>query len=189
MSDASNCPDRGYHNADGPELDVVASEVVDGHYNDVSDLPAPPHDDPRWPLKCDHCDYQFIAQDEFQVFVERIYVDDAGREYSLHSPVPGMMWDAFWMPECYRGPDGRCLVVVCPNGREWMIDGQASNCTMKEDFGPFDAAHRCWVRHGEPPLLIVDKAGRTCAAGAGSIQAGDYHGFLGCNGAAPGYFT
>lgn len=43
---------------------------------------------------------------------------------------------------------------------------------------PDDAEHRCWIRHGEPPLITVDKNGLTCAAGAGSIQCRDYHGFL-----------
>lgn len=47
------------------------------------------------------------------------------------------------------------------------------NCTM-----PYDYEHRCWVRHGEPPAITVDKQGHTCAAGAGSIQCGSYHGFL-----------
>ena len=65
------------------------------------------------------------------------------------------------------------LLVVCPSGQSWDIDSRASNCTM-----PDDRTHRCWVRHGEPPNLTVDKAGKTCAAGAGSIIAGSYHGFL-----------
>jgi hypothetical protein len=43
---------------------------------------------------------------------------------------------------------------------------------------PDDGEHRCWVRHGEPPRITVDKNGPTCQAGAGSILAGDYHGFL-----------
>ena len=68
---------------------------------------------------------------------------------------------------------GPQLTVVCPNGHEWNIDSRASNCTM-----PYDYEHRCWVRHGEPPDIHVDKQGHTCAAGAGSIQAADYHGFL-----------
>jgi len=40
--------------------------------------------------------------------------------------------------------------------------------------------HRCWVRHGRPEdgTLHVDKNGVTCAAGAGSIVAGNFHGFL-----------
>jgi hypothetical protein len=69
--------------------------------------------------------------------------------------------------------DGTHLHVRLPNGEFWNVDGRASNCTM-----PDDRLHRCWVRHGEPPLVTVDKNGLTCAAGAGSIQAGDYHGFL-----------
>lgn len=86
---------------------------------------------------------------------------------------------------CWRGTDGtqpchdwdNCpgehLHVVCPNGRHWDIDGRASNCTL-----PQDRTHRCWVRHGDPPQITVDKSGQTCSAGAGSIQIGDYHGFL-----------
>lgn len=64
------------------------------------------------------------------------------------------------------------LQVVTPGG-EWMIDARARNCTMPED-----KLHRCWCRHGEPPELTVDKNGLTCTAGAGSIQCGNYHGFL-----------
>ncbi len=101
-----------------------------------------------------------------------------------------MMWDACWFDDCWKGPDGRSLVVVCPNGHEWMIDSQCSNCTEKTDVGAFGVAHRCWTRTGTPPLIQVGKQfGKTCSAGGGSIQAGDYHGFLGNCGAAPGFFT
>lgn len=74
---------------------------------------------------------------------------------------------------------GPQLSVICPNGVPWIIDSRASNCTM-----PDDLEHRCWIRHGEPPTITVDKNGLTCAAGAGSIMAHgwnggfDYHGFL-----------
>jgi hypothetical protein len=64
------------------------------------------------------------------------------------------------------------LMVTTPGG-DWNIDSRASNCTLKND-----RLHRCWIRHGAPPNITVDKAGKTCAAGAGSIQAGSYHGFL-----------
>ena len=45
---------------------------------------------------------------------------------------------------------------------------------------PGDDVHRCWVRHGRPEdgTLHVDKNGQTCAAGAGSIQTHNWHGFL-----------
>lgn len=64
------------------------------------------------------------------------------------------------------------LIVKTPGGF-WNIDSRASNCTMKED-----RQHRCWIKHGTAPAITVDKTGLTCAAGAGSIQCGDYHGFL-----------
>lgn len=72
----------------------------------------------------------------------------------------------------YMFQSGPHLHVMTPGG-EWNIDSRASNCTL-----PYDYEHRCWVRHGEPPNITVDKNGRTCAAGAGSIQCGTYHGFL-----------
>lgn len=105
---------------------------------------------------------------------------DTGEEIigPLINAAPGAMWYADWMLEVddnwnYAGPDGHCLVVRCPNGSDWMIDGRASNCTL-----PNDKNHKCWVRHGTPPNITVDKNGLTCSAGAGSIMAGDYHGFL-----------
>jgi hypothetical protein len=85
------------------------------------------------------------------------------------------MWDAWWMPGSWRGSDGIALMVRCPNGSDWHVDGRASNCTL-----PDDRVHKCWVRHGDPRgcRVTVDKNGNTCAAGGGSIIAGDYHGFL-----------
>ena len=87
---------------------------------------------------------------------------------------PGGAWDRTHRVNRF-GPDGRALVVICPNGHSWYLDSRASNCTMKHDTD-----HRCWVRHGSPEEgnLTVDKDGLTCGAGAGSIIAGDYHGFL-----------
>jgi hypothetical protein len=97
----------------------------------------------------------------------------------------GAMWFATWYE---RGdtPPGQVvqygwdwdnqyeppLMVATPGG-DWNIDSRASNCTLKDD-----RLHRCWVRHGTPPNITVGKAGFTCAAGAGSIQSGTYHGFL-----------
>jgi hypothetical protein len=68
--------------------------------------------------------------------------------------------------------DRHHLVVITPGGF-WDIDSRASNCTMKED-----GLHRCWIRHGAPPNVTVDKRGFTCSAGAGSIAQEGYHGFL-----------
>lgn len=193
-SSNGKCPGPStYHNADGPEVGVIARERnSDGYWTrgQIEKDNTPPRDDPRWPKKCDSCEYAFTDADEFQLFTDHIYVDEAGKEHSLRSPTPGMMWDATWAPACWKGPDGMSLNVVCPNGHQWCVDSQCSNCTAKDDVGPYGVAHRCWTRTGTPPLIQVGKQfGKTCAAGGGSIQAGDYHGFLGIQGAQPGYFT
>jgi hypothetical protein len=140
-------------------------------------LEMPLRGDQRWPRKCDHCDYRFFDGDEWQVYLDHIYVTDAGAEHSIRNPPVGALWFADWTPEAWKGPDGRTLYAMTPGG-QWCIDGPASNCTNREDQGPFGVAHRCWVRRGTPPNVHVDKNGHTCSAGAGSIQAGNYHGFL-----------
>lgn len=137
----------------------------------VPDFAYPGRDDPRWPASCD-CGYEFTADDPWQEWVDRLYRRaDNGGLVRLSDAPDGAMWDAIFYP--WKGPDGRSLVVKCPGGDEWAIDSRASNCTM-----PDDNEHRCWIRHGEPPAITVDKNGKTCAAGGGSIQAGNYHGFL-----------
>lgn len=99
-------------------------------------------------------------------------------------PEPG---DLFWTQHgslkengsapCYLWDncDGRHLYGILPNGHRWNIDGRARNCAL-----PHDRLHRCWVRHGTPEsgALHVDKAGLTCEAGAGSIDAAGWHGHL-----------
>jgi hypothetical protein len=113
---------------------------------------------------------------------------DTGEEHgNVGDFGPGAMYYAVWLEDrikggalaaaeqrqwVHAGPDGRVLGVVTPGG-EWIIDSRASNCTLKDDN-----EHACWVRHGTPPMVTVDKAGKTCEAGAGSIQCGSYHGFL-----------
>ena len=178
-----NCGTKGaYHNAEGPEIAIIEGVKDARGCWDLTEHERrlmPPKDDPRWPAKCDACDYLFQTTDPWQVFADHIYVDDAGKEYSLRKPVPGMMWYSDWGGEYMKGPDGRSLHVICPDGGEWCIDSQASNCTKRDDTGPFGKAHRCWCRHGVPPLVTVDKVGLTCAAGAGSIMSRrGYHGFL-----------
>lgn len=129
--------------------------------------------DPRWPRACTHCGRAFTDVDAWQVNFDTLLArSDGGAETTLRNAPAGAMWDASWWPDEDK-VRGQYLVVRLPNGRDWAIDGEASNCTRKGDD-----AHRCWVRHGEPPNLTVDKNGETCAAGAGSILSGDYHGFL-----------
>lgn len=135
--------------------------------------------DPRWPIECERCHALFDDAANWQLFALQQYLrEDTGELFSVGSSKAetqapaGAMWYAPWLQDMWKGPDGKCLCVMTPGG-EWLIDGMASNCTMKEDL-----VHKCWVRHGEAPTITVDKVGNTCAAGAGSILCGDYHGFL-----------
>lgn len=132
---------------------------------------------PDWPTSCS-CGYEFADEDEWQIFRAELYRrTDTGELMTLRDAPPGATHDAEWLhgKRLHCGPDGRAIHAKCPDGRWWNIDGRASNCTM-----PDDKEHKCWIRHGTPELcdLTVDKAGFTCAAGAGSIDTGTYHGFL-----------
>jgi hypothetical protein len=91
-----------------------------------------------------------------------------------HQQDVGAMWRAAWLPKgfVWENETEAHLIVKTPGG-DWDIDNRASNCTL-----PNDKVHRCWVRHGEPPNVDVNKSGITCNAGAGSIVIGNWHGFL-----------
>lgn len=150
----------------------------------------------RWPKQAE-CGYKFTDDDARQVFVEHIYKRfDTSELMTLREAPPGAMWEAWWMGERWQGPDGKSICVRCPGDCDWIIDSQARNCDSKcvkcarpynahehdkaicdgyEDSAP---EHRCWIRHGTPPMLTVDKNGNTCGAGAGSIQTSNWHGFL-----------
>lgn len=91
-------------------------------------------------------------------------------------PEPGdLYWTDDYEGRCFHWDNcpGQHLHAVLPNGHPWDIDSRAANCNR-----PTDRLHRCWVRTGEPPRITAGKGGNTCSAGAGSIAAGDYHGFL-----------
>lgn len=168
-----------YHRAMVQIEDGPVKKDEEGHFlsPDASEYDG----DPRWPTVCDKCQRSFSDDDPWQVLTRTIYVAEDGREMTLEDAEPGAMWDASWYPAPYRGADGKVLCVQLPNGRTWMIDSRASNCTK-----PDDTEHDCWCRHGDPPNLTVDKnpePGRsTCEAGGGSIGSGEgedyYHGFL-----------
>jgi hypothetical protein len=155
-------------------------------YIDATGRNMPPKADQRWPKTCSACGRPFDDKDEYQLFTKQIYIRESdGFRCTLADAPPGGCWDAWWISDRRKdvptgcgymiGPDHRSLIVKCPDGHEWMIDGRASNCTL-----PNDNTHHCWVRHGRPEdgTLHVDKNGNTCAAGAGSIQTPRWHGFL-----------
>lgn len=121
-----------------------------------------------WPTKCDHCGAPVTPYATKQVFNERLYDTPSGKLE------PGCLYYAPWYDDMYwDNQDTPTLCAILPNGGHWVIDGRASNCTM-----PKERTHRCWIRHGTPPDIHVDKKGFSCNAGAGSIKQGDYHGFL-----------
>lgn len=167
------CPsDRSYHDASrfvgecdaGEQSSMVVGEA------------AAVRSGLTFPTKCDGCTYVFDDQDPRQRFVAQLWTGPFDLELELRQAPAGAMWFAPWMADYARGPDGRTLVVRLPGGRDWVVDSRASNCTRKDD-----AAHRCWVRVGEPPNVTVGKGtdpAATCSAGGGSIQVPGWHGFL-----------
>jgi len=172
LSSKDACPGKMSYHDERVLIDTVPASVVDGVLK--YDEPVLAEDDQRWPAAC-NCGRAFTADDERQIFAEEIYADEKGREYVLSDNIPGMMYDATWMHDhkAFCGPDGRSIHVVCPDGHAWCIDSRCRNCTL-----PNDNEHKCWVRHGEPPVITVNKKGKTCSAGGGSIDTGTYHGFL-----------
>lgn len=162
----------GYHDA-MVFFDIVESAMgPDGYWKDCGQTAEDFKGHPLWPARCG-CGYEFKPKDEWQLFTKHLYCRmDTGEETTLYDAPDGAMWDAFWMPSAEKHPDGRYIICRVPKGHDWSIDGQASNCTRPGE------PHQCWVRHGIPPNLTVDKNGDTCAAGAGSILTKDWHGFL-----------
>lgn len=155
-----------------------------------------PKDDPRWQeMRCERCGILFTEADgNKQLWAEHLHSGSPdGKLYTLRDAPAGAMWDAKWMHDYdwAVGPDGIALMVRLPNGWDWHVDGEASNCTRTQYKKWVDEkgsqwqrwegrTHYCWLRHGDPRTgnVHVDKNGDTCAAGAGSILAGSYHGFL-----------
>lgn len=128
----------------------------------------------KWLLRCESCGQAAPDDVEPSIFVAPVMNCDESGQLA-----PGSM---FFQPhsagKCreWSNCNGFHLNVVLPNHYHWDIDSRASN------FGlPDDRTHRCWVRHGDPTKgepVHFDKSGHTCNAGAGSIQMGEFHGFL-----------
>lgn len=185
------CPlPHGYHDTLFPLRDHPRGTMSFLDAGEDPDLPS--NDSPQWPTHCD-CGYAFQEEDERQVFVECLYVAPDGKLWTLSTAPAGAMWDADWFAkedgtryDWATGPDGISLQVRLPNGNDWAVDAEASNCTRtqyeKVEGGKrwTGRTHYCWVRTGDPRTgnVHVTKEGNTCAAGAGSILSGNYHGFL-----------
>lgn len=90
-------------------------------------------------------------------------------------PEPGDLWYSEYPPIDHFWDNKKDLNLYCclPNGVHWNIDSRANNCPWKEN-----RTHRCWKRSGNPEDGTIHVEHGDCPVGAGSIQAGDYHGFL-----------
>ena len=156
------CEPRGMHEAavrieDGP---LIWSHDRTSICTDPMLWPA---DDPRWPEKCDACDYRFPDNTGGQMFYLKIWLMPDGREVTVHphrwpgmdKAPPGAMWYFDWNQN-WRGPDGRTLYCMTPAG-EWCIDGPSSGGDCKP-----------WTRIGTPPLVTANP----------SIVCSNYHGWL-----------
>lgn len=112
---------------------------------------------------------------------------DTGEEFTNLADLPaGAMWFADWL-DCLFEPQLAHVLVVKTPGGDWIVDSESSNCTMPAPVrreagatfhGKKQTDHHCWIIEGDFPSITVSKNGKTCGAGAGSIQAGSYHGFL-----------
>lgn len=114
-------------------------------------------EDPRWPAKC-ACGYEFKAEDQWQVNVNRLYKGaPEGKLYVLRELPPGAMWNAHWLdaPK-WQGPDGKAWVVMFPGGHEWVVYGPSSN-------------GKPWKVQGVPPGITVSPS-------IGILP--HYHGFI-----------
>lgn len=170
------CPSSGigYHNAkfyleDRPVKYSDWPHEIPNCYQGIQEQPL---DDPRWPTHC-ACGYAFTGEDLKQVFQESILRrTDTGEETTWRAAPPGAMRDACWYRTDWAGADGRSLVVKCPDNTDWLIDGPSYHDGKRTHEHP-------WTRTGTPPIISVTP----------SIATPGYHGFLGSNGAPPGYFT
>jgi hypothetical protein len=140
--------------------DAPAVKSPQGYLVEAAELP---HEDPRWPVKCEKCGVPFDVEDHHQVFSDSIYRrTDGGAEFPLREAPAGACWDSWWYRDikAYVGPDGRSLTVALPpNGGMdyWVIDGPSSNGNG-------------WTRTGKPEDGTLDVNP--------SILTPRYHGFL-----------
>lgn len=190
----------GYHNA---SIDIDRQPIQRRENGIQESLPLPEPTDPRWPIKCEHCDYEFTAEDSYQINQTALYVPAPGNEgagplpheWGEHVLPVGAMYYMYWkqrdgcQPWRYCPTDNSVLTVVIPDnpdgtGRmEWDVDAYCSNCSRNKSEDP----HHCWCRSGVAPWITVSKTPPscdnlgTCAEGAGSIwtrMPTGWHGYL-----------
>lgn len=119
--------------------------------------------DPDWPEQCARCDYLFHIRDAWQDVLEPLYTD-GGRVYLLSNehnpphapPAPdGSIWDGWWLPREWHGPDRRTLVIRCPGGELFMPDRPVTADVSYKLYGPRQRVYSAaftyrWQRDGDP---------------------------------------
>lgn len=168
-SDRGKCETSGYgyHNAEQIverlSIDRLAARgwPMSENHGPIHDADSVPHSDPRWPLTCS-CGYRFVDEDEWQCNPFTLFRrGDTGELVTLHAAPAGAMWNAYWMGDDHRGPDGICLCVRTPGG-EWSVDGPSySDSKIQHE--------RAWTRTGTIPDVTANPS---------ILIPGKYHGFL-----------
>lgn len=163
-SDGERCPamegQYSYHDARVQIEDHPQLKTPEGYYASIEIGPF--IGDPRWPTHC-ACGREFREDETWQVLSHALYTREDGQEsWTIRDMPPGAMFDTFWLPKTWVGPDGRSLSVALPpdEGPDrmnhiWHVDGPSSSGGR-------------WTRTGEPPVLTVTP----------SILTHRYHGFL-----------
>lgn len=152
---SANCQEHGpngYHNAMVPWGEAAWNPQAPDQPDHGLDL---------WPAACT-CGYLFRETDNWQVFTERLYYRaDSSPDVTttLRAAPVGAMWDADWLHDFRKGPDGLSLHVRLPDGGDWFIDGPSAQ------NGPG------WARTGTAPVLTVTPS---CQ----HITGGMWHGWL-----------
>jgi hypothetical protein len=130
--------------------------------------------DSRWPLTCEHCSsYSFTDDDQWQVWTEAIYRSMDGREWPQRDLPPGALYDAWWLPDSYKGADGIHLAVTLPTRNSpWFADGPATGGGR-------------WTRTGDPRNPANLSISPSIAAGDPN-KPDHYHSWLGAGGVPVG---
>ena len=167
LSGENPCPYKGWiHNAD-----VLVGVEEHTSPPPSGEEPRFPKSDPRWPAKCDRCDFRFEPTDEWQVNYDQLYRAPDGEEYTVlgldqftvdktsFAPV-GALWRASWK-EPATTYDGHSYVVRTPGG-DWHIDGSGADRTR-------------WDRSGIAPKFTVRPS---ILIGRKEDGSWEYHGYL-----------
>lgn len=146
--------DEHYHSA-RVTFDRVEGDS-DEHMPDLHDDTLP------WPTACDTCGEEFTETKRSAGLLHEWARPDTGETHPRpHDFGPGAMWNADWMPSAMRNDDGVYLVVICPDGSEWHIDGPSSGGGR-------------WSRTGTPPDITVSPSVQTNAGYHGYLKNGSF---------------